>query len=134
MIRVYIAGGRIIIEKQCAQSRLVAGVGKQKQEQMIKQKNKAGKHDAKDRGTIETACEKFYVVRIVHQHIQKGEKNGSAGYNDPVGTLHEFSSAVYVAIKEKDKQEKYKGQDIARFHARCLHQRPGAEKTLKHMS
>ena len=133
MIRVYIAGGRIVIEKQCAQIGLVTGVGEQKQKQMIKQKNKAGEHDAKDRGTVEPACEKLYVMWIVHQHIQKGEKDCGTGYDCPVGALHELPSAVYVPVKEKNKQEKYKCQDIARFHAGSLHQRPGAEKTLKHM-
>ena len=85
MIRVYIAGGRIIIEKKRAHIGFVTGVGEQKQKQMIKQENKAGEHDAKDCGAVETACEKLYVVRIVHQHIQKGEENGSTGYDDPVG-------------------------------------------------
>lgn len=38
-----------------------------------------------------------------------------------------------MPIEEKGEEKKNEGQNIAGFHAGCLHQRPGGQKTLEQM-
>ena len=91
-------------------------------------------------------------MRIVHQHIEhredKGEDQRSAvgvfGVHDGVALdvrgnlglveqekIQPVQPPAHMTVKEKHQKEKDKGQDVARFHAGGLHQRPGGKKTLE---
>ncbi len=84
---MYIHGILIAGEKPFLQKLLVAGVGKQKEQQVVKEGDKACEDDSEHDQAVEPACEKFDIMRIVHRHIEDRKDYGS-GERETIGNLY----------------------------------------------
>lgn len=74
-------------EKPFLQKLLVAGVGKQKEQQVVKEGDKACEDDSEHDQAVEPACEKFDIMRIVYCHIEDRKDYGS-GERETIGNLY----------------------------------------------
>ena len=111
-------------EEPFFQKLFITGIGKQKEKQVVEEGHKACENNGEYDQAIETACEQFNIMRVVYNHIKKG-KDGGSGERESVGNLQKSHSAVHMPVEEKGEEKKHKGQNIAGFHAGCLHQCPG---------
>ncbi len=100
--------------------------------QIVKQADKARKDHSHHDEAVKGACEKLYIMGVIHKHIQGG-KNDRGEQGHAVGNLQKIHSAVYVPVEKIYQKKENKGENIARFHARRFHQRPSGDKALEQM-
>lgn len=94
-------------EKLFSHKLFVAGVGKQKEEQIVKEGDKACEDDGEHDHAVESACEKFDIMRIIHRHIEDRKEYGS-GERETIGNLYLRHSAVDMPIEEKGEEKNMK--------------------------
>lgn len=66
---VCIRGFLPVSQQNFVKIHFIAGIGKQELQQIIKEDNKPAKYHRKYDETIQAACELFYIIIVIHQHI-----------------------------------------------------------------
>ncbi len=66
---VCIRGFLPVSQQNFVKIHFIAGIGKQEFQQIIKEDNKPAEYHREYDETIQAACEPFYIISIIHQHI-----------------------------------------------------------------